>query len=67
MALPADGKIVLAGYTVANQQLGPVALMRLNADGTPDASFGSGGTTITVAGSQFHLISTMALQSDGKS
>lgn len=38
--LQPDGKIVLAGYTQADED---VAVARLNADGSPDATFGTGG------------------------
>ena len=38
--LQPDGKIVLAGYTQASED---VAVARLNADGSLDASFGAGG------------------------
>jgi uncharacterized delta-60 repeat protein len=42
VAVQADGKIVTAGYTA---ETGPehVAVIRYNADGTPDGNFGSGG------------------------
>jgi uncharacterized delta-60 repeat protein len=38
--LQPDGKIVLAGYTQASED---VAVARLNANGSPDATFGTGG------------------------
>ncbi|HEX6743230.1 MAG TPA: hypothetical protein VF087_03430 [Solirubrobacteraceae bacterium] len=38
--LQPDGKIVLAGYTQASED---VAVARLNANGLPDATFGAGG------------------------
>jgi uncharacterized delta-60 repeat protein len=38
--LQPDGKIVLAGYTQATED---VAVARLNANGSPDATFGTGG------------------------
>jgi uncharacterized delta-60 repeat protein len=38
--LQPDGKIVLAGYTHASED---VAVARLNANGSPDATFGTGG------------------------
>ncbi len=39
-ALQPDGKIVVAGYTQASED---VAVARLNADGSPDATFGTAG------------------------
>jgi uncharacterized delta-60 repeat protein len=44
-ALQPDGKIVLAGQTTAGTGSQHFAIARLNADGTPDASFGTGGQT----------------------
>jgi uncharacterized delta-60 repeat protein len=47
VALQGDGKIVLAGSTTtsyAGQPDSSFAAARLNADGSPDTSFGSGGT-----------------------
>jgi uncharacterized delta-60 repeat protein len=38
--LQPDGKIVIAGYTQASED---VAVARLNANGSPDATFGVGG------------------------
>src|ERR1700693_3967203 len=43
VAIQSDGKIVLAGTGVANDQLAD-ELIRLNTDGSLDTSFGSGGT-----------------------
>jgi uncharacterized delta-60 repeat protein len=50
LAIQADGKIVVAGRTRhANQDLNQFALIRLNADGTLDTSFGSGGSAFSPA------------------
>ncbi|MGC2237791.1 MAG: FG-GAP-like repeat-containing protein [Pyrinomonadaceae bacterium] len=60
-----DGKIVIGGFlndTFKNEYL----LMRLEANGMLDASFGSGGLVITSVSASNNSISTMALQSDGK-
>jgi uncharacterized delta-60 repeat protein len=54
VAVDSAGRVVLAGLTrplptnsTPDPVLSSAALMRFNADGTPDASFGSGGTLIT--------------------
>jgi uncharacterized delta-60 repeat protein len=54
VAVDSDGRVVLAGLTrplPSNSTPDPVlssaALIRLNANGTPDTSFGTGGTVIT--------------------
>jgi uncharacterized delta-60 repeat protein len=47
VAIQPDGKIVLVGYTVpAAPALPDMAITRLNADGTPDNDFGTGGTVL---------------------
>jgi uncharacterized delta-60 repeat protein len=66
VALQPDGKIVAAGavndVAGGNVQIGVV---RYNADGTPDSTFGTGGLVVT--GFQFRdLANAIALQSDGK-
>ncbi|HET7401438.1 MAG TPA: delta-60 repeat domain-containing protein, partial [Usitatibacter sp.] len=65
LAVQADGKIVIAGtaFDAANTQ--SIALMRVLANGAPDAAFGSGGksTATTAFGvSGIHV----ALQNNGK-
>ena len=59
----ADGKLVLAVRTISNSA--DVRLVRLNEDGSVDASFGSGGQAIlSTAGSD--MSRKLLLQSDGK-
>lgn len=43
IAVQADGKIVLCGYTVTSQTESSVSVVRLNADGTFDTSFADQG------------------------
>jgi uncharacterized delta-60 repeat protein len=43
MQLAADGKVVLAGYTLLAGDAELAAVVRLNADGTADTGFASGG------------------------
>jgi uncharacterized delta-60 repeat protein len=60
MALQPNGRIVLAGSSGSD-----IALMRLNANGTPDSSFGSGGkVTIDLGGNDQGC--GVVLQRDGK-
>lgn len=56
-----DGKIVIAGGDG-----GDFALLRLNANGSFDNSFGSGGKVTTPIGTQRDEAHAVALQSDGK-
>ena len=50
VALQFDGKIVTAGYTGNAAGSSDVAVVRYNADGTLDSSFGAGGKVITTFG-----------------
>jgi uncharacterized delta-60 repeat protein len=64
VAIQPDGKIVLAGYSRFD-----FAAARLNADGTPDASFGTKGMTtivISTGGFDTDAARAIALQPDGK-
>ena len=61
-----DGKIVAAGYLFGLPPTRSVAVARYNPDGSPDATFGRGGTvTTTVEGFTAQARSVM-LQPDGK-
>ncbi len=60
-----DGKIVAAGSTVNISEESDIILVRFNADGTPDDTFGEEGKVV----SEFYdseEIYSIALQSDGK-
>src|SRR5204862_1251894 len=72
LALQSDGKIVAAGrmgifFYPADQRKGNVALARYNPDGSPDATFGNGGTVVTDFGQglESYAIALM-IQPDGK-
>lgn len=62
LALQSDGKIVVAGrvFGVSNG----FGVARLNTDGSLDASFGTGGTTIEPTGGSFDEAWDLALQND---
>ncbi|MBL0141440.1 MAG: hypothetical protein IPP91_05095 [Betaproteobacteria bacterium] len=63
-AVQADGKIVVAG-SVFNGTDYDFALARLNANGTLDSSFGSGGMVVTPIGAGNDFGRAVAIQSDG--
>jgi uncharacterized delta-60 repeat protein len=67
VALQADGKIVVAGYALGNSSgnMGFV-LVRLNTDGSLDASFGAGGKTSTSFGNSGDVGQAVFVQPDGK-
>jgi uncharacterized delta-60 repeat protein len=61
VAVQSDGKILVAGY------FDYFAVVRYNADGSLDASFGTGGIVTTNLGTgSYDQVDTMTLQSDGK-
>lgn len=64
MALQPDGKIVLAGLD--GFAFADFAVVRFNADGTPDGSFGTGGRVVTPVAARDDEILAVALQTDGK-
>ncbi len=76
MAVQPDGKIIVAGGAGLGGFPGPVfgtegvnsflALVRFNTDGTPDSSFGSGGSVITQVGAFSDFATSITLQPDGK-
>lgn len=64
MAVQADGKVVVAGYSKQGGK--KLLLMRFNKDGSPDASFGDGGKTVTdVPGSDTQALA-LAVSSTGR-
>lgn len=67
IALQADGKILLGGSTYSGSATTyDFALIRLNADGSLDQAFGSGGIAVTDFGSSSDELTGIALQSDGR-
>jgi uncharacterized delta-60 repeat protein len=70
VAIQPDGKIIAVGNTALNRTTngnGDFALVRYNADGSIDGSFGIFGKVDTdVGGSQNDFAKAVALQSDGK-
>lgn len=64
VALQPDGKVVLAGGCVVSHVI--FCALRYNANGTVDASFGSGGSVVTAVGPDIASANAIALQPDGK-
>jgi uncharacterized delta-60 repeat protein len=64
MALQPDGKIVMAGWNWPSTI--DFCVMRFNADGSFDNSFGTGGKVTTPIGSGNDEGTNVAIQSDGK-
>lgn len=67
IAIQDDGKIVVAGWANSGASLYyNFSLVRYNADGTMDATFGTGGVVATSFGGISDYIEDMAIQMDGK-
>ena len=65
-ALQPDGKIVVAGFSKGATTSDDFAVARYNADGTLDASFGTGGYVLTVFDAAYDDVYALLLQPDGK-
>ncbi|HEX6719455.1 MAG TPA: delta-60 repeat domain-containing protein [Pyrinomonadaceae bacterium] len=65
VAVQPDGKIVATG-NVSSPSGFDFALSRYNIDGTLDLSFGIGGKVTTIFAGQNDLLSSVAIQQDGK-
>jgi len=65
LAIQADGKIVVAGAT-RNGSYNEVAVVRYNADGSKDLSFGSGGVVTTAVNNASIEGMAVKVQTDGK-
>ncbi|MFO1007906.1 MAG: cadherin domain-containing protein [Planctomycetaceae bacterium] len=65
LALQSDGKIVAVGYRDAGGS-SDIVVVRYNANGTLDSTFGSGGKVITAASSGNDAAFAVAIQGDGK-
>ena len=64
-----DGRVTIAGYQDDYWRLPDrrhIFLLRLNPDGTPDATFGNGGTVIRPRVADYEMAGAAALQPDGK-
>ena len=61
MALQADGKLLIAGFGIGTQRYDMSGLIRLNGDGTPDASFNTGPVL-----QQYDAINVITVQQNGK-
>lgn len=61
-----DGRIVLAGPIALRNQDDDVAVVRLEADGRLDLSFGEDGTVITDFGSSGDIVTAVAIDTSGR-
>jgi len=69
IAIQPDGRIVVAGFAQLGGNGGTprvFALARYRNDGSPDTSFGNGGSLTTSFGGNFAAASALMLQPDGK-
>jgi len=67
VAIQPDGKIVTSGQGIFNGDVYPLSVVRLNSDGTLDATFGSGGVALVPITDPIATVgSRLVLQPDGK-
>lgn len=66
VAVQADGRIVVAGYTVKSETDSDLAVVRYNADGILDASFSGDGQVTSSIGSSGDYIEAATIQPDGR-
>ena len=66
IAIQPDGKIVVAGYTGDDIFGGDFALVRYNANGTLDTSFGTGGKVTTAIGGDDDRAHAMVIDGSGR-
>lgn len=67
IAIQSDGKVVVAGETYTNSTVQEdFALARYNADGTPDATFGTNGQVVTDMQQNSDAANAVVVQTDGK-
>jgi uncharacterized delta-60 repeat protein len=66
IAVQSDGKILTAGSVLSAQGPPDIAVARYNADGSLDASFGTGGRVTTDFVGLAELATAIAVQPDGK-
>ena len=66
VALQADGKIVVAGYTDVISSHDQFALVRYNTDGSLDTTFNTTGKLIPSFGTSYERAAAVAVQKDGR-
>jgi uncharacterized delta-60 repeat protein len=66
VARQADGKIIAGGFTEDAAGASKGAVMRVNTDGSPDGSFGTGGLATLDAGGTTNTVRELLIQPDGK-
>lgn len=64
LALQADGRILVAGYTTNGTET-DFLLLRYNSDGTPDTGFNGSGMVVTPLGGGNDMATGVAVQGDG--
>ena len=66
VAIQADGKIVVAGSADVSPKGKSFAVVRYNADGSLDGTFGNGGKVTTDVSTGSDVANAVAIQADGK-
>jgi len=66
MALQPDGKIIVAGFVFPLEDDADFAMVRYNADGSPDTTFGNNGQVVTDLGSERDFAEAVAVHPNGR-
>lgn len=66
VALQADGKIVVAGSLIHNNEKAAFLVARFNSDGSRDSTFGKNGRVVTTFGDSSAGGNDLVLQADGR-
>lgn len=66
MQLDAQGRIVLAGKSINAQFQNQPFVMRLNGDGSPDASFGNQGLSLLPVSNEDNVFNRVAIDAQGR-
>ena len=65
VAIQPDGKIVVVGDVVRGASQRDIAVVRYNANGTPDLSFGENGRVIVAISNRNEVINAVAIDGNG--
>ncbi|HEX8564058.1 MAG TPA: FG-GAP-like repeat-containing protein [Pyrinomonadaceae bacterium] len=66
VAIQPDGKIVVVGDVSRSGSERDIALVRYNANGTPDLSFGENGRVVVAISNQNEVVNAIAIDSNGR-
>ncbi|HEX8396741.1 MAG TPA: FG-GAP-like repeat-containing protein [Pyrinomonadaceae bacterium] len=66
VAIQPDGKIIVVGDVLRSGSERDIALVRYNANGTPDLSFGENGRVVVAISNQNEVVNAVAIDGNGR-